>query len=267
MKWAKQLDALLLALPDGVREHSIVYRRWKWRVRRGECSIGRLYAECALVDAMFRRMHRHSARFDRAVTLHFAALNRTTVYKVCKRIDKAAAAAEAATGAAADGADPKKAWLRWYADTRRSGLFAFMGGMQVSHLELALGRRPAHCPICFAEGAPATHGADATDLHPTFVVPICGHELCTDCVTRMYGSKGKLHNLVHTYTATHAMTDVGMHCCVCRHYAPFRRSMPFRRPMRDGEQAADGGGPHNRLRLLLRSCPRLLLGCLQGGAG
>jgi hypothetical protein len=116
-----------------------------------------------------------------AQLLDFVALNRDTLRKICKRVDKR-----------------RKGTTALVCDVYGAMRFSFLHGSLVSRLELELGMRSAECPVClWCE-------ALDEDMHLQLVILDCGHTVCTECFDNMFGRKYRK----------------GLECPVCRCVLP-----------------------------------------------
>lgn len=118
--------------------------------------------------------------------LDFIVLNRDTLRKICKRVDKR-----------------RRGTTALVRDVYGSMRFRFLQGSLVSRLELELGMRSAECPVClWCE-------ALDEDEHLQLVILDCGHAVCTECFDNMFGRK----------------YSKGLECPVCRCALPQERLM------------------------------------------
>jgi hypothetical protein len=116
--------------------------------------------------------------------LDFIVLNRDTLRKICKRVDKIYATSSSFTR-----------------DVYGSMRFSFIQGALVSRLELELGIRAAECPVClWCE-------AHDSDMQQRLVILDCGHTVCVDCFESMFGRKFRK----------------GLECPVCRCTLPHKK--------------------------------------------
>lgn len=128
----------------------------------------------------------------------FAELNRTCLYKICKRYDKRA-------GAGA-GASP------WCRDQFGRGEYAFLNPLWLRRLELELyGLSGIECPVClegFAASGPA-------------LILNCGHLLCLPCTEEVYAVRkirGTFYNRLAV--AHYQRRTAPARCPLCRLHNP-----------------------------------------------
>lgn len=230
MKWAHELRNQSATLPPVLRRNSLDYKAWKVRTKGcgtiGDARISALLealeSECSATDRAFVSGLRRPAfggrcgccvlpwlgagsaeRAELAACTKadldlFCHLNATTVYKVCKRIDKKACGGGAGVA------------RRWLHRTRAARRYRFMGGAQVAELRLRL---PAQCPVCL-------------EAVPSVAVAWCGHHLCVPCVRALHGiapgARGTLENLV-TDARDKGRAGRAARCPMCRARDPFRQ--------------------------------------------
>ncbi len=173
MKYSKQLATTLLELPICLRSVSLNYKSWKKRCKN--CTVQEaivlLKQECDQVDRMFQKWYDqwHSryrsvicwktSSVDPCITLQFAQINSTTLYKICKRLEKMLGTTIA---------------MSWLASVRSSHVFAFLGGHHTSHLQLALmSGSELECPLCTNEVS-----------KKNMLIYGCGHNACIDCTLK-----------------------------------------------------------------------------------
>lgn len=120
----------------------------------------------------------------------FACLNKTCVYKICKRLDKRF----------------QLGLMEWLVKIRKE--FVFMGGFYIKRMECELFGCHEECPICM-------------DGNKTMVITECGHAICIECLEEMYKIKGKKGILRHIIAAYDV--EYRSHCPICRTYSPYSR--------------------------------------------
>lgn len=210
MKFGATWRRCVAELPDALQPSCIPYAAWKKRTKQGAAwspgVAAELYSACARVDRalLWRPPSRDwwwwwclaapvvtRADVQPSDLLSFARLNRETVRKLCKRIDKRRLQkkAEDCDGGDGGGDSGASAWLAAYV---RAHTFAFLGGAAIARLELHLGRRvELECPVCLE----AYEARGARSL----LVLACGHAMCLRCALHMIDADriyGTLHNVV-----------------------------------------------------------------------
>jgi hypothetical protein len=194
-------------LPILLSENCLDYKRWKKYAKRppDNSNIVRLLEhECERVDSVFRKHYRRCVRTKRSCLcqsnsvckediLLFAELNRNTLYKICKRLDKRVS--------------PKPMTIDWLVRVRKELKFKFICGVEATTLNMTF---PTKCPVCFD---------DVNEV----VISKCGHILCVTCLESMYemnGVKGTYHNIISCKDSEKARR-----CPSCRTYRPFDKML------------------------------------------
>jgi hypothetical protein len=186
-------------LPDTLKSACIMYKKWKKVAKRNESvDVGKeLSRECMRVDKLFQRCYNrleHPSCFSSECCSRddirlFAELNKTCLYKICKRLDKRMA--------------PSPHAREWLEKIKTRHVYDFLGGMKMASLEISL---PAECPICL----------EAVDR---VAISRCGHYVCLSCLGSMYhmrGRRGTLMNLIGYDESLHPSF-----CPLCRMRKPF----------------------------------------------
>lgn len=224
MKYGRTWEALRLELPPFLQRSCLQYTQWKETIKAfvgpADVLLQQLEDDCERVSRAFtalaRRRHRRRllprllsaagwcpcvAAVDRPCRAEdhnnkaFAELNRTSLYKICKKIDKRLR--------------PSPRALEWMATRSRELRYPFLQGSELTSLVLTL---PTDCPVCL----------DACDK---IAISRCGHVLCLECLEDMYdmrGRKGTYHNLI---SARERASDRAITCPLCRKARPFSSMM------------------------------------------
>jgi hypothetical protein len=186
------------SLPYQLQKHCIQYKKWKKYTKSPPKNIIKsLEHECKLVDRIFHKIYHdynHPIFFCRVTYTRediqkFVELNKTCIYKICKRLDKKIQS------------NTKK----WLLDVKQNLRFKFLGGTEITSLNIKF---PTECPICF-------------ESVNRIIIARCGHYLCFDCMENLYhlhGQNGKVYNLI--YNADYNNT---VNCPFCRISYPFMR--------------------------------------------
>ena len=120
-------------------------------------------------------------------------LNKRTLYKICKKIDRLLLKD---TG--------KRTAMEWYISAVREKMFRFLGCPEL--VLIGLRQKPIECPICFED-------VDATNA----VVTRCCHAFCGECATRFWDlDKYALYSKDLQVRMKRAAV-YGPSCPVCRH--------------------------------------------------
>ena len=111
-----------------------------------------------------------------AKTYAFAMLNRTCVYKLCKKYDKVLR---------------RRAASPWFRGALGAGAYAFLNSAELKRLELELYGAKDPCPVCLEE--------TPSPAEPAAFILSCGHTMCVSCVRDLYGvrrTRGTLYNVL-----------------------------------------------------------------------
>lgn len=176
MKYAKELPLTIARLPSTLQEGSLDYKLWKKRCKQVsiEEALVLLNTECQQVNAIFVHEYQECCRrppslfhqcfrkftsttIAPASVLLFAHINATTVYKICKRLQKMS--------------PPSPIPMMWLASMRASHMYEFLGGHHTAHLEMLRNQStPYECPICINPTNPQN-----------VLIYACGHHACISC--------------------------------------------------------------------------------------
>jgi hypothetical protein len=127
-----------------------------------------------------------------AKTYAFAMLNRTCVYKLCKKYDKVLR---------------RRAASPWFRGALGAGAYAFLNSAELKRLELELYGATEPCPVCLEE--------TPSPAEPAAFILSCGHTMCVSCVRDLYGvrrTRGTLYNVL-SYGRYHSPA---VRCPMCR---------------------------------------------------
>lgn len=101
--------------------------------------------------------------------LKICDLNKKTLYKICKKVDKLIVQK-------GDGA------MKWYTKMCSMHRFKFLGGPELGRLRIRQQNGADHeCPICF----------DSLTIECDPVVVECGHAFCAGCAAKMWRGNAK----------------------------------------------------------------------------
>lgn len=147
------------------------YDKWKQRCKESNTLYRlnwRLYLtrECEKIDARIfehRRMlplwcSSHVLSDDEK--LKICELNKRTLYKICKKVDKVLLKQHGSVG------------MHWYSAVCANHTFRFLGGAELGRIRL---NDDMECPVCWEPFALMTP-----------IVIRCGHAFCTACASRMW---------------------------------------------------------------------------------
>jgi len=204
MKFAKYLAERLQDLSiEEYREHTVPYKSWK---KLNASQLDSLVERtCSQIDAIFRkhwRMNlskresmlcctRVSPAPDPRELLEFADLNKTAIYKICKKWRKQGRVSP-----------------ELYHTLRNHRNFAFMGSGELTILKIASNSsslESEECPICL-------------EVPERGVVMACGHWMCWSCLdslTRVDKINGTINNKL-------LVVSWRIKCPMCRECNPLR---------------------------------------------
>jgi len=206
MKWCKTLSNSTKHLPKVLQNTMIDYKKWKQLTRKNSDIIfddmlqQKLIKECCLVDRIFKKIYSNMSfftcctqKYTNKEIILYSELNRTTLYKICKRINK-------------NSMIPKLNALTWYNAIRKSHKFQFLGGQKLSALQLQIDKL---CPICFEKS-------------DKIAISICGHWMCISCLKNYYNitHHGTIYN---TIAAQNLNEKNSKKCHICRYTNPYSK--------------------------------------------
>ena len=135
----------------------------------------------------------------------FAELNRTCLYKICKRYDKRAG-------------PPEPTASPWCREVIGRGAYAFLNPLWLKRIQLELhGASGEECPVCLEPLGGATEAAAAMVLN-------CGHLLCLGCAQELHELR-KIHGVFRNRIAV-AQFRKDVKCPICRLPNPLDRIGP-----------------------------------------
>jgi len=129
--------------------------------------------------------------------LDFIALNRRTIQKLCKKIDKKAKL--------------NGLFRYWYDNVAKKKYDFLTNKINFTYLKFTSCQKSETCPICLEEE------------YSDFIIMKCGHVMCMDCLHNMTQHtlkrmNGTTENILHNYEHSHAV------CCpMCRIPSPFSK--------------------------------------------
>lgn len=229
MKFCATWKSEIMQLPYALQCHVLSYKKWKKLSVAHYCAndlIQRLEEDCfeinkTMKDAMHHIIHPSQAqpnlfcipifRTSKVVDSSnvwmdiqwkdlytYAMLNKTTLYKICKRMDKRRAS---------------NAFRQWRMHHFKD--YYFNHGMYLTRLYLESFSKDMECPICFE---PLLNSNDCHFQQPVIILN-CGHVLCVQCVAQLYnmtGKKGSFCNLL----SVELSKGNACFCPMCRHLNP-----------------------------------------------
>jgi hypothetical protein len=184
MKYSKELYEKLKKIPSNLQEVSLNYKAWKKRCKispdfSGEAVVA-LKTECERIESTFNRYYlgyvqpswkqcfacSKSSEMQPDILLMFAEINATTLYKICKRLQKRYV-------------DPMP--MQWLISVRASHAYEFLGGHHTTHLILRKSYPSSlECPICMS-----------FKNRNEMLVYRCGHHACIACTLHYLSVKSQ----------------------------------------------------------------------------
>jgi hypothetical protein len=202
MKFGKYWKKCNEELPQKLQQKLISYKKWKKMCIQNNNILQDLMVECTLASntiieniktkSNLSCFFSHSNSIDKAQLYQYALLNKQTLYKICKRLDKKFHSVQ------------YKQWLQMHYND-----FAFNGGMYYTKLSLENESRGSldECPICL----------ENVDGNVPFIITNCGHMICYQCTILMYNItptyRGRLSVLIDRRNIDN---DHSRCCPVCR---------------------------------------------------
>lgn len=126
--------------------------------------------------------------------LEFVLINRKSVQKICKKIDKRKNRTDICRA--------------WYKNVAQKKYIFLSNKLEFSYLKFVVEKKVETCPICLE------------DDFPDFIILQCGHTMCMSCLDKfthhILASKGTLHNILHNYQYRNKVL-----CPMCRFSNPF----------------------------------------------
>lgn len=176
MKFSNQWKTSVEALPDYLQSYVLVYKKWKKMskfITNNEELLNRLTLEANDVDNILKhyinKIYKKqllacvsSKPLDINDIYNFAVLNKITLYKICKRLDKR------------HNCRIFREWLN-----NNYNKYIFNTGLYMTKLYLdnpKINHDDVECPICY----------DSIKTDKPFIILECGHVLCLDCVLNMF---------------------------------------------------------------------------------
>jgi hypothetical protein len=199
MKFGKYWKTEIEKLPTKLQKYALHYKKWKKINVNNANIIIDLAKECNIVNniitknttqkSSFFSFCKKETKLDQKQLYDFAMLNKKTLYKICKKLDKKF------------NCEYYKPWLQKYYNK-----FLFNCGIYHTKMSLVNNKEVSQsCPICITE---------LNDNVPS-VITECGHVFCYPCILVMYNirnKRGTIHNLINNENVYHRNKD----CPICR---------------------------------------------------
>ena len=206
MKFGKYWKKHNEELPKNLQQKTLCYKKWKKTTPEihSENLLKNLEDECIIasntviegvkpkknISALSCICSMQYQSFDTIQLYQYALLNKQTLYKICKRLDKKFKCTQ------------YKTWLQNHYND-----FAFNGGMYYTKLLLESESTSSEneCPICLDSG------------NLPFIITNCGHMICYPCTLLMYNITPKYRGRLSVLINRRNMCDDNQRCCpVCR---------------------------------------------------
>lgn len=182
MKFGKYWKTVIEKLPIKLQSKTLDYKKWKKIKINNENLIFELTKECNIVnDILIKNVKKNSLficinkeeKHDKNELYNYALLNKDTIYKICKKLDKKF------------NCEYYKSWLQ-----KNYNKFLFNNGIYYKKLSLECNKESlSSCPICLE---------NLNENKPSIITD-CGHILCYDCILLMYNisnKRGTINNLM-----------------------------------------------------------------------
>lgn len=165
--------------------HTLSYDAWKKRIKNPTTHFRNnwhlyLANECAAIDDRIfsPRLFEVCCCMGQALTpeekLLVSDLNKQTLYKICKRIDKKLLPTPTCAPSCTNACARTQTATQWRQQAIATHAFRFLGCPELARTRLATQTAPSECPVCLENLDPGT----AT------VLPKCFHAMCPDCSPR-----------------------------------------------------------------------------------
>jgi hypothetical protein len=225
MKYGIQWKRQCALLPAILADASINYKHWKKASSKSDTSalMREMEIELTRANRVFMLCYNTLYRSKRSRVLlsrtccyainaqiasqvtpaslnNFASMNATTLYKVCKRIDKKQS-------------ESTRTMQKWMTSLKDSKVYDILGGFRLTRLQLDCGlQTPMSCPICLQEEGEA------------WMILQCGHYVCCNCMfdlLQLRGVRGTLHNILSYGAVKQSCNPHTKTCPICRYARAF----------------------------------------------
>lgn len=197
MKFGKYWTTQIEKLPKKLQYKTLFYKKWKKINTYNEDIINELTNECNIVSNTVIKNINYNTNafccyklFDVKELYEYVILNKLTLYKICKKLDKKF------------NSNQYKTWLhKHYND------FSFNNGMYYTKLCLENNKESClSCPICLE---------DLNGNIPSIITE-CGHVLCYPCILSMYNITDKNRGRISTLINNINLCNKNKNCPICR---------------------------------------------------
>jgi hypothetical protein len=199
MKFGKYWNTQIEKLPKKLQSKTLFYKKWKKTNTNNENIIYELTNECNIVnDTIIENINNKSKLFcftkkklfNMNQLYEYVMLNKLTLYKICKKLDKKF------------NSNQYKIWLqKHYTD------FSFNCGIYYTKLSLENNKySDLTCPVCL----------DELNENVPSIITNCGHIICYSCVLSMYNITEKNRGRISTLINNENLCNKNKNCPICR---------------------------------------------------
>ena len=203
MKYGKYWKDQVKVLPPQLQQTSLSYKKWKKIEVNNDNIIPILISQCNIAsktivdhinnDSKFLSIFQCKRRtFDITQLYQYALLNKQTLYKICKRLDKK------------NNSNQYKEWLREHYNN-----FAFNSGIYYKKMELENNRFSSsleECPICL----------EKINGQTPFFITNCGHMVCYPCTLSIFNITPSYRGRINVLINRRMLYGSNKCCPVCR---------------------------------------------------
>lgn len=202
MKFGKSWKSARECLPDRLQSHVINYKTYKKETKRK--SIPLILEQLKQDVKRINQFWKYGSRtFSNDTLLSFIKLNKTSLYKVCKRADKRF---------------QTSSFIEWHGHYKASMLAGVFGNFVQKRIEY----KDPHmcldiCPICLDEDCKES------------ILMCCGHMVCVPCLKEMLGVQKCIGTLTNVIAYGRSLNRAHGNCQVCRSDYALNRIYPIYR--------------------------------------
>lgn len=199
MKFGKYWHTQIEKLPKKLQHKTLFYKKWKKININNDNIIFELTNECNIVnDTIIKNINNKSnlfcftkkKLFSMNQLYEYIMLNKLTLYKICKKLDKKF------------NSNQYKTWLQKHYND-----FSFNSGIYYTKISLENNKQSdLTCPICLDE---------LNESIPS-IITNCGHIVCYSCVLSMYNITEKNRGRISTLISNQNLCNENKNCPICR---------------------------------------------------
>jgi hypothetical protein len=189
MKFGQSWKSACMSLPDRLRSHVINYKIYKKETKWTTSSVflDKLQRDVKSINHFWKCALKS---LPTEILLSFIKLNKTCLYKICKRADKRF---------------HTNIFLEWHGQYKAgplSGIFGNFIQKKIEYQDLHLSLEM--CPICLDEEC------------KNGILMYCGHVVCVDCLKEMLGVQKCIGTLTNVIAHGRVLNRSHSFCPVCR---------------------------------------------------